>query len=250
MKQLRIVHLKEHTGDFTGKFWLGHVNEWVQPFTNHVLLHLWCCRCQGGCSKGFIRSWWWWCSSCSRRCLLLRHRSWCHCICTSIASLLIKFDTWLSSTSTILWTSTSLLHSTSPSAALLHTASSTSYLLWHTLVSHTGVSSWLPRLSHHRVSSTAWNTTSSRTSHHLRHHGVGRLHATTWSRPVHWHVRITHRSHRTTSHDLSWTSSLGMLSFKLSSSDIPPLSEGNKDRFVSKNLSIHFVHCTSGFLRG
>mmetsp|Transcript_18832 Transcript_18832/g.43954 ORF Transcript_18832/g.43954 Transcript_18832/m.43954 type:complete len:731 (+) Transcript_18832:191-2383(+) len=244
MKQLRVIHLQQHSSNLSGQIRLGLMNQRIQTFPNHVLLHLRSSRCQrGSCQCTFVRHR-------SRRrlrrgCALLRR--WVGHLSSRISCLLIESDR-LESRSPLHGSTTA----SSATTALNGSSSSTPLLLGHGAI-WDGVSPTPSRLTHHGIALLR-NPPAATTAHHWLHHWVRRLHTTarTWSLHVHGHARISHWPTHGCSHHswLSWTArpwSVGMLSFELGTSNFTALSNGNEDRFVGNQLAVHLVDSTGGF---
>mmetsp|Transcript_18281 Transcript_18281/g.27277 ORF Transcript_18281/g.27277 Transcript_18281/m.27277 type:complete len:404 (+) Transcript_18281:122-1333(+) len=253
VEQFRVIHLQKHTGDLTSKFGLSCMNERVQAFSNHVLLLFG--RSAGKCGRGELLIGCRW--SLGRRRLL--HASWTTLWrrrSTGIACLLVEFNGGLACHSgSTAHSSTSSGRSTSTTAsrtASTSSGSTTARLSGHHAVAWHGVSTRSSRLALHDISTPS--------GHHLRAHGVGRLH-TSRSRTS-WHVHAwstgvaAHRTSHWTTHGASHHSRLAggistalvVLSLQLCPTDITTLRQGNKDGLSSNKLSIHLIHGTGRIL--
>mmetsp|Transcript_19943 Transcript_19943/g.25694 ORF Transcript_19943/g.25694 Transcript_19943/m.25694 type:complete len:384 (-) Transcript_19943:197-1348(-) len=173
-----------------------------------------------------------------------------------ISGLLVELD-WLESRSR--W-STHIVTTTSSTAAtsLDRSTTPTSLLLRHDTIWHWVSPTSLLLLTHHRISSLLLRnptTAPSWATHHLRHHlRIRRLHATarSWSLHVHGHARVSHwTTHRGTHHAglarPTRSSTVRMLSFKLSPSDFPALGNCYKDWLGGNKFAVHFIDSTSCF---
>mmetsp|Transcript_4749 Transcript_4749/g.7340 ORF Transcript_4749/g.7340 Transcript_4749/m.7340 type:complete len:349 (-) Transcript_4749:1021-2067(-) len=221
------------------------MNERVQAFSDHVLLLFG--RSAGKCGRGELLIG---CRlSLGRRLLhasrttLWRRRS------TSIACLLVEFDGRLTCHSgSTAHSTTSSRRSTSATSTSSGSTSTTARLGGHHAIAWHGIGTWSSGLALHDVTTPS--------AHHLRAHGVGRLHTSRSRTPRHVHAWSTGplghwATHWASHHSLagSISTALVVLSLQLCPTDITTLCQGNKDGLTSNKLSIHLIHSTSSILR-
>mmetsp|Transcript_44891 Transcript_44891/g.94202 ORF Transcript_44891/g.94202 Transcript_44891/m.94202 type:complete len:358 (-) Transcript_44891:144-1217(-) len=240
VEQFRIVHFQKHSRDLSCQFRLCLVDEGIETFSDHVLLHL---RRGGGEGRGGEllggrgragrrRGSRWLLRGNGRRALLRRGALRGHAgsrrssAGPGVARLLVEFhrrrtSRHAASGSPSVRSGPATSLRASPSGAASHgSASSSSGLGGHHAVTLHGISRPLmsPRSLH--------SVTAASSPHHLRNDGIGRLHAPGPARTGHVHghrSRVSsHRSAHGTAHHASRTSRRWRTSRKWRSDDSRP----------------------------